>query len=176
MVTQQQCAQAYRQVSRVTIGATKLCAGEGTRDTCNGDSGGGLFSRWVITCHASQSLMCISETLVGATQLWEWPVLGLSVLVTIFQGFTPGKKIFVYWIPAWSIDQKQILSKITPSPHPGWTNICRGYNRTWARYEDKASKSSTVQNIFNSFWKYSVLYIISALPRAIMPMKIAQIC
>jgi len=45
MVTQQQCAQAYRQVSRVTIGATKLCAGEGTRDTCNGDSGGGLFSR-----------------------------------------------------------------------------------------------------------------------------------
>merc|ERR1712233_48589 len=45
MVTQQQCANAYRQVSRVTIGATKLCAGEGTRDTCNGDSGGGLFSR-----------------------------------------------------------------------------------------------------------------------------------
>merc|ERR1712172_345422 len=45
MVTQEQCAQAYRQVSRVTIGATKLCAGEGTRDTCNGDSGGGLFSR-----------------------------------------------------------------------------------------------------------------------------------
>jgi len=44
VVTQQQCAQAYRQVSRVTIGASKLCAGEGTRDTCNGDSGGGLFS------------------------------------------------------------------------------------------------------------------------------------
>ena len=46
VVTQAACAEAYRQVSRVTIGASKLCAGEGTRDTCNGDSGGGLFSRW----------------------------------------------------------------------------------------------------------------------------------
>jgi len=44
MVTQERCAQAYSSVSRVTIGKTKLCAGEGTRDTCNGDSGGGLFS------------------------------------------------------------------------------------------------------------------------------------
>jgi len=44
MVTQQQCAEAYRSISRVTIGKTKICAGDGKRDTCNGDSGGGLFS------------------------------------------------------------------------------------------------------------------------------------
>jgi len=44
MVTQQTCANAYAAISRVTIGATKLCAGDGTRDTCNGDSGGALLS------------------------------------------------------------------------------------------------------------------------------------
>merc|ERR1719308_193333 len=40
MVTKQSCASAYAAISRVTIGATKLCAGDGRRDTCNGDSGG----------------------------------------------------------------------------------------------------------------------------------------
>jgi len=44
MVTQQQCANAYAAISRVTIGDTKLCAGDGRRDTCNGDSGGALLS------------------------------------------------------------------------------------------------------------------------------------
>merc|ERR1711942_641418 len=44
MVTQQTCASAYAAISRVTIGATKLCAGDGRRDTCNGDSGGALLS------------------------------------------------------------------------------------------------------------------------------------
>merc|ERR1712179_411716 len=44
MVTQQSCASAYAAISRVTIGATKLCAGDGRRDTCNGDSGGALLS------------------------------------------------------------------------------------------------------------------------------------
>jgi len=44
MVTQQTCANAYAAISRVTIGATKMCAGDGRRDTCNGDSGGALLS------------------------------------------------------------------------------------------------------------------------------------
>jgi len=44
MVSQQECADAYSAISRVTIGATKLCAGDGRRDTCNGDSGGALLS------------------------------------------------------------------------------------------------------------------------------------
>ena len=34
MVTQQSCAAAYSAISRVTIGDSKLCAGTGTRDTC----------------------------------------------------------------------------------------------------------------------------------------------
>ena len=69
MVTQEQCAQAYRQVSRVTIGATKLCAGEGTRDTCNGDSGGGLFSRWPILKSPTSKLWTwLPETLAGDLQ------------------------------------------------------------------------------------------------------------
>ena len=42
VVTQDTCARAYSAISRVTIGQDKVCAGDGTRDTCNGDSGGGL--------------------------------------------------------------------------------------------------------------------------------------
>merc|ERR1719350_1333710 len=91
MVTQQQCAQAYRQVSRVTIGATKLCAGEGTRDTCNGDSGG----------DSSQ------ETLAGDLQWLGLQASESSVPATTFQGFTQG-----------------------------WTSICLGSSRTWARHEE----------------------------------------
>ena len=44
MVSQATCASAYSAISRVTIGQDKLCAGDGTRDTCNGDSGGALLS------------------------------------------------------------------------------------------------------------------------------------
>merc|ERR550539_165137 len=44
MVSQATCASAYSAISRVTIGLDKLCAGDGTRDTCNGDSGGALLS------------------------------------------------------------------------------------------------------------------------------------
>ena len=61
MVTQASCSQAYSAISRVTIGETKVgyiiiisslsshycgqvCAGDGTRDTCNGDSGGAMLT------------------------------------------------------------------------------------------------------------------------------------
>jgi len=44
MVTQQRCSDAYSDISRVTIGDTKICAGDGTRDTCNGDSGGAMLA------------------------------------------------------------------------------------------------------------------------------------
>jgi len=44
MVTQSQCANAYRNVGQVSIGDNKICAGVGGRDTCNGDSGGPLLS------------------------------------------------------------------------------------------------------------------------------------
>jgi len=44
MVTPATCRDAYSGISRVTIGDTKLCAGDGTRDTCNGDSGGAMLS------------------------------------------------------------------------------------------------------------------------------------
>jgi len=44
VVTQDTCARAYSAISRVTIGQDKVCAGDGTRDTCNGDSGGALLS------------------------------------------------------------------------------------------------------------------------------------
>jgi len=44
MVSQATCSQAYSAISRVTIGETKVCAGDGTRDTCNGDSGGAMLT------------------------------------------------------------------------------------------------------------------------------------
>ena len=47
MVSQQTCANAYSAISRVTIGQDKVCAGDGTRDTCNGDSGGALLARYL---------------------------------------------------------------------------------------------------------------------------------
>lgn len=47
MVTQQTCSDAYSAITRVTIGDTKICAGDGTRDTCNGDSGGAMLASHV---------------------------------------------------------------------------------------------------------------------------------
>merc|ERR1712154_330188 len=47
MVTQQSCASSYSSISRVTIGANKLCAGKGKIDTCNGDSGGALLANQI---------------------------------------------------------------------------------------------------------------------------------
>ena len=43
MVSGETCRQAYQDIN-VNIGDTKVCAGTGTTDTCNGDSGGPLLA------------------------------------------------------------------------------------------------------------------------------------
>jgi len=81
MVTQQTCANAYAAISRVTIGSTKLCAGDGRRDTCNGDSGGALLSNRIGNSYAvvgvtSFGVDCAREDFPGVytrvDQYLEW--------------------------------------------------------------------------------------------------------
>ena len=81
MVTQQTCANAYSAISRVTIGDTKLCAGDGTRDTCNGDSGGALLSNniggnYAVVGVTSFGVDCAREDFPGVytrvDQYLEW--------------------------------------------------------------------------------------------------------
>lgn len=65
-----ECARAYREVSRVTIGDTKMCAGRGVRDTCNGDSGGALMSpklgqAWSVVGVTSFGVDCAREDFPG---------------------------------------------------------------------------------------------------------------
>ena len=43
VVSGERCREAYQDIN-VNIGDTKLCAGTGTTDTCNGDSGGPLLA------------------------------------------------------------------------------------------------------------------------------------
>ena len=65
-----ECAEKYRSVSRVTIGDTKMCAGRGGRDTCNGDSGGALLSNklggtWSVVGVTSFGVDCAREDFPG---------------------------------------------------------------------------------------------------------------
>jgi len=63
VVTQEDCKAAYNGVN-VDIGDTKVCAGKGERDTCNGDSGGPLLAdhlgdnRWSIVGITSFGVDC----------------------------------------------------------------------------------------------------------------------
>ena len=43
VVTKAACREAYKDID-VNIGDNKVCAGKGTTDTCNGDSGGPLLA------------------------------------------------------------------------------------------------------------------------------------
>ena len=50
-------------------GSTKLCAGDGTRDTCNGDSGGALLSSqlggsWAVVGVTSFGVDCARRVVV----------------------------------------------------------------------------------------------------------------
>merc|ERR1712115_205465 len=44
VVGDQQCSSIYQEIG-VTVGPGQLCAGNGTADTCQGDSGGGMLSK-----------------------------------------------------------------------------------------------------------------------------------
>ena len=70
MVTQATCRSAYSSISRVTIGDTKMCAGDGTRDTCNGDSGGALLASsvggvWSVVGVTSFGVDCARQDFPG---------------------------------------------------------------------------------------------------------------
>ena len=88
MVTQAKCSDAYSAISRVTIGDTKVgtlsllslqissshyrqvCAGDGTRDTCNGDSGGAMLSSklggvWAVVAVTSFGVDCARPDFPG---------------------------------------------------------------------------------------------------------------
>ena len=88
MVTQATCSDAYSAISRVTIGDTKVgtlsalsifiiychyrqvCAGDGTRDTCNGDSGGAMLSSklggvWAVVAVTSFGVDCARPDFPG---------------------------------------------------------------------------------------------------------------
>ena len=43
VVSREDCREAYQDID-VNIGDNKICAGRGTTDTCNGDSGGPLLA------------------------------------------------------------------------------------------------------------------------------------
>ena len=153
MVTQQQCAQAYRQVSRVTIGATKLCAGEGTRDTCNGDSGGGLFSRWTRFLNRDFE---INTTLNFRNLGGGFAVVGVTSFgVECARDDFPG----VYTRYKKNLFSPRIKTTLFCS---GSMSICRGFNKTWARHEA-------------NFWNQTfILKILVCLPQYIFMLSSGQ--
>lgn len=62
VVTNQHCSDAYKEID-VSIGDTKVCAGKGTTDSCNGDSGGPLLAdnignRWSVVGITSFGVEC----------------------------------------------------------------------------------------------------------------------
>jgi len=70
MVTQNYCSRAYENVGQVNIGDTKICAGVGGRDSCNGDSGGPLLSDrleggWAVVGITSFGVECARDDFPG---------------------------------------------------------------------------------------------------------------
>ena len=69
MVTSLQCRDSYSGVE-VSIDETKLCAGQGGTDTCNGDSGGPLLAdrlgdRWSLLGITSFGVECARSDFPG---------------------------------------------------------------------------------------------------------------
>jgi len=70
MKTQSECRNAYRNVGQVSIDDTKICAGEGKTDSCNGDSGGPLLSNhlesgWTVVGVTSFGVDCARPDFPG---------------------------------------------------------------------------------------------------------------
>ena len=65
------CDRKYRPVQNIRIGSTQICAGFGSRDTCNGDSGGPMLSseldngRWAVIGITSFGVKCADENFPG---------------------------------------------------------------------------------------------------------------
>lgn len=70
IVSTSDCQQDYQGVSRVNINDNMVCAGQGRRDSCSGDSGGPMLSdfsngRWSVIGVVSFGVDCASETHPG---------------------------------------------------------------------------------------------------------------
>ena len=65
------CDDKYKAIRRITIGNTQLCAGDGSSDTCQGDSGGAMLSQerdspfWSIIGITSFGVECANERFPG---------------------------------------------------------------------------------------------------------------
>lgn len=65
------CDRKYRPVNNINIGNTQICAGFGSTDTCNGDSGGPMLSaelddgKWSVIGITSFGVKCADERFPG---------------------------------------------------------------------------------------------------------------
>ena len=70
LVDLETCTASYQPVLSQDLGDGQLCAGKGTRDSCNGDSGGALLSselggRWAVVGVTSFGVDCAREDFPG---------------------------------------------------------------------------------------------------------------
>ena len=79
VVTKAACREAYKDID-VNIGDNKVCAGKGTTDTCNGDSGGPLLAD-------NRGNRSVVVTLFNIVIMTAYQLsLYVSVYLNVFQG------------------------------------------------------------------------------------------
>ena len=79
VVTKAACREAYKDID-VNIGDNKVCAGRGTTDTCNGDSGGPLLAD-------NRGNRSVVVTLLNIVIMTSYQLsLDASVYLYVFQG------------------------------------------------------------------------------------------